>query len=65
MPFSSKAQSRLMHAAANDPAVAEKTGVPPSVAQKFVAEGHGKKQSKLPDKRKTNFSLNKEKRGRR
>lgn len=63
MPFASKAQSRLMHAAAANPAVAARTGVPPSVASEFVAAGHGHKQSKLPDKKKSNFSLKKEKRG--
>jgi hypothetical protein len=61
MPFKSKAQSRLMHAAANDPAVAKRTGVPQSVAGEFVAEGHGKKQSRLPEKKKPGqFSLKKE-----
>jgi len=63
MPFQSKAQSRLMHAAAANPAVAARTGVKPAVASEFVAAGHDKKQSKLPDKKKSNFSLNKEKRG--
>jgi len=52
MPFRSKAQSRLMHAAANDPAVAKKTGVPQDVAEEFVAAGHGRKQGKLPEHKK-------------
>jgi len=39
MPFQSKAQSRLMHAAAANPAVAARTGVKPAVASEFVAAG--------------------------
>jgi len=39
-----------MQAAAHDPKVAKSTGVPQSVAKKFVAETHGKKISKLPEK---------------
>lgn len=50
MPFVSKAQSRLMHAAANNKGGV--AGVPQSVAREFVAEGHGKKQGKLPDHKK-------------
>lgn len=49
MPVKSKAQNRLMQAAAHDPAVAKKTGVPQKVAKDFVAETHGKKVSKLPE----------------
>lgn len=46
MPFKSQAQSRLMHAAAaTGGGVA---GVPQSVGQKFVSEGHGQKVAKLP-----------------
>jgi hypothetical protein len=52
MPYKSKAQSRLMHAAAADPQVAKRTGVPQSVAKKFVAHGHGKSQAKLPEKKR-------------
>ena len=37
MPPKSKAQERLMQAAAHDPAVAKKTGVPQDVAREFVA----------------------------
>lgn len=33
----SKAQRRLMYAVANDPKVAQKTGVPTSVAREYVA----------------------------
>jgi hypothetical protein len=46
--FASKAQSRLFHAAAGNPAVARSTGLPATVAKKGVAENAGKKQSKLP-----------------
>jgi hypothetical protein len=64
MPFRSQAQSRLMHAAANDPAVAKRTGVPASVAKEFVAAGHGQKVGKLPQKKgKGQFALAKERRG--
>lgn len=43
MPFRSEAQRRLMYAAAQNPEVAKKTGVPQSVANKYIAESHGKK----------------------
>lgn len=46
--FASKAQSRLFHAAANSPAVAQSTGLNRTVAKKGVAENAGKKQTKLP-----------------
>jgi hypothetical protein len=46
--FASKAQSRLFHAAANNPAVARNTGLNRTVAKQGVAENAGKKQSKLP-----------------
>lgn len=52
MPMKSKAQNRLMHAAAKDPKVAKKTGVKRSVAKKFVSESHGQKVKKLPEKKK-------------
>lgn len=48
-----------MHAAANDPAVASKTGVPQSVAQEFVSAGHGHSVKSLPKK------LGKHKKGKR
>lgn len=50
MPFKSKAQSRLMHAAANEPAVAKRTGVSQSVAREFVRAGEGKSQKSLPQR---------------
>jgi hypothetical protein len=63
MPFKSQAQSRLMHAAANDPGVAKRTGVPQSVAREFVSAGHGQKVGKLPQHRKPGqFRLPKERR---
>lgn len=37
MPSRSPAQARLMRAAAHDPAIAAKTGVPVKVAREFVA----------------------------
>lgn len=57
MPFKSKAQAAAMHAAA---AGKSTIGIPKAVAKRFVAEGHGQKVSKLPErkrKRKSNFSL--------
>jgi len=47
MPFKSKAQSRLMHAAAHG----DVADVPVSVGKKFVAEGHGKSQKGLPERK--------------
>lgn len=61
MPFKSQAQSRLMHAVKNNPALASKTGVPVKVAKKFVSEGHGQKVGKLPQ-HKGPFTLKREKR---
>ena len=37
MPAKSQAQNRLMQAAAHNPAVAKRTGVPQSVAKEYVA----------------------------
>jgi hypothetical protein len=37
MPAKSKAQNRLMQAAAQNPKVAQKTGVPQSVAKEFTS----------------------------
>lgn len=45
MPPVSEAQRRLMHAAAKDPKIARKTGVPTSVAKEFSAAD---KPGKLP-----------------
>ncbi len=49
MPPVSEAQRRLMHAAANDPAVAKRTGVARSVAKEFAAAD---KPGKLPARKK-------------
>ena len=47
----SKAQNRLMHAAAADPKVAAKIGIRPAVAKKFVAESAGQKVRRLPERK--------------
>jgi hypothetical protein len=46
-PFKSKAQSRAMHAAAEGHS---NIGIPESVGKKLVAEGHGQKVGKLPER---------------
>jgi hypothetical protein len=46
----SRKQNRLMHAVAEDPAVAKKTGVSQKVAKEFVAADTGRKIGKLPEK---------------
>jgi hypothetical protein len=46
----SRKQNRLMHAVAEDPAVAKKTGVSQKVAKEFVAADKGRKIGKLPEK---------------
>jgi hypothetical protein len=43
MPAKSKAQFRLMKAAANNPKFAKKVGIKPSVAEEFTKENVGKK----------------------
>jgi len=48
MPPVSEAQRRLMHAAANSPAVAKKTGVSRKVAKEFSTADKG---GKLPEKK--------------
>lgn len=48
MPPVSQAQRRLMHAAAADPAVAKKTGVPSAVAEEFADSDE---PGKLPEKK--------------
>ncbi|MFD1558365.1 hypothetical protein ACFSHT_22495 [Paraburkholderia silviterrae] len=50
MTVKSKAQNRLMRAAARDPKVAKKTGVPQKVAKEMVDATHGKKVGKMPEK---------------
>lgn len=46
MPSKSPAQSRLMRAAAHNPAFAKKTGVPVKVAKEFVSADKAKKAAK-------------------
>lgn len=52
MPSKSKAQQRLMHAAANNPAFARKEGVPPKVAKEFVAADKKRGKARLPARKK-------------
>jgi hypothetical protein len=47
MPSKSKAQERLMAAAAHDPEFAKKVGVPVSVAREFNAEDQAKNRKPL------------------
>jgi uncharacterized membrane protein len=49
MPFASKAQARFMYAAAKDPKMAKKLGVPQKVAKEYVKES--KSMKKLPEKK--------------
>lgn len=49
MPSKSKAQSRLMQAAAHNPTVAKKTGLSQNVAKEFVAADQGRNVKKLPE----------------
>lgn len=49
MPFSSKSQSRFMHAAAANPKMARKLGIKPAAAKKFVEHSHGQKVRELPE----------------
>ena len=49
MPAKSKAQFRLMQAAAHNPSVAKRVGIPASVASEYTESNVGKKAySKLP-----------------
>jgi hypothetical protein len=48
--FRSQQQAKLMHAVANDPKVARRTGIKPSVAKEFIKKSHGQTVSKLPKK---------------
>lgn len=50
MPIKSKAQQRLMYAAAQDPEVAKKTGVSQKVAREFIKSTPKKKFKKLKEK---------------
>lgn len=49
MPYKSKAQSRLVHAAAHNPEIAKKTGFKQSAAKKFEKDSAGQKLGKLPE----------------
>lgn len=49
MPFTSRAQSRLFHAAAGSPKVAKKLGLKQSVAKKFITDSGHQKVGKLPE----------------
>ena len=51
MPIKSKAQNRLMQAAAASPKVAKKTGIPKKVAAEFVKATPAKSISKLTEKK--------------
>lgn len=48
MPAKSKAQARLMNAAAHNPEFAREVGIKPSVAEDFAAKGRAYKR--LPEK---------------
>jgi hypothetical protein len=50
MPLKSQAQSRAMHAADQDPAVAAKLGIPQKVAHEFVESSHGQRVRDLPER---------------
>lgn len=50
MPIKSKAQQRLMYAAANDPKVAKKTGVSQEVAKEFIEATPKNRFKKLKEK---------------
>jgi hypothetical protein len=50
MMIKSKAQQRLMYAAAQDPEVAKKTGVPQKVAKEFIKSTPKKRFKKLKEK---------------
>jgi len=52
MPSKSKAQSRLMRAAAHNPAFAKKVGVPQSVAKEFSAADDKRGTKRLPARKK-------------
>lgn len=47
----SKAQNRLVRAAAASPAVAKRAGMSQKVAKKFVAESAGQKVRRLPERK--------------
>lgn len=47
-PSVSKAQQRLMHAAAKDPKIAKQRGISQAVAKEYVAADHARSKKKLP-----------------
>ena len=51
MPITSKAQQRLMYAAAGSKKVAKQTGVPMSVAKEMIAKTPKKAYGKMPAKK--------------
>lgn len=51
MPITSKAQQRLMYAAAGSKKVAKSTGVPMSVAKEMIAKTPKKAYGKMPAKK--------------
>jgi hypothetical protein len=51
MPSRSKAQARLMAAAARDPAVARKAGIPQSVAREYHAADRERGTARLPERK--------------
>ena len=52
MPITSKAQQRLMYAAAGSKKVAKSSGVPMSVAKEMIAKTPKKAFAKLPARKK-------------
>lgn len=48
MPSKSQKQNRFMHAAAKNPKMAKRLGVPQKVAKDFVKADAGRKIKKLP-----------------
>lgn len=48
--FTSRAQSRFFHAAAGSKKTAKRLGISQATAKKFVADSHGQKVSKLPER---------------
>lgn len=50
MPYKSQAQSRFIHWVDENPKQAAAEGIKPGFAHKFVADSHGQKVSKLPQR---------------
>jgi len=51
MPSKSKAQAKLMRAAAHDPAIARSAGVPQHVAKEFAAADKKRGTKRLPKRK--------------